>query len=75
MVSLKPEGSQSHHGHQFLIPSAALNKRQYPETSQEALLLVIPESYRSEVLHKIHDSPEGGHNIQRSALRKTMGKY
>lgn len=75
VASLEAESSTPRNRQHFLIWNGALYKRHYPKTSQETLLLVIPEAHGSDVLRGIHDSPEGGHIGQRATLRKAMERY
>ncbi|KAH9381843.1 hypothetical protein HPB48_016358 [Haemaphysalis longicornis] len=43
--------------------------------SGEHQLIVVPAALRSEILHAIHDSPEGGHIGLRATLRKAQEHF
>ena len=49
--------------------------RRHWTSNQERHLLVIPSTMRSQILHAIHDAPEGGHIGRRATLRKIQERF
>lgn len=60
----------------FVLRNGTLYRRVWFKNSNaERRLTAIPASLRQEILHAVHDSPEGGHIGQRATLQKVQERF